>query len=226
MFVGHLAVAFAAKPSAPRVSLAALILAAVLADALWIVFFAIGIEQVVIRPHILPANSLDLVSIPFSHSLAMDLVWGALFGGGYFVLRRDSRGAWMLFAAVLSHWALDVASHRPDMPLAPGIDVRYGLGLWNSRLATFIVEGALWLGAIVLYVRATRARTRMAAITFWTMIVLLTVFWLISLNGDPPPSLSALAVVNTVFFGVLLAWAVWIDRQWGRESFKEDTPRV
>ena len=37
MLVGHFAVAFAAKPAAPRVSLPALIIAAGLADVLWIV---------------------------------------------------------------------------------------------------------------------------------------------------------------------------------------------
>ena len=61
MFVGHFAVALAAKPVAPRVPLGALILAAVLADALWIPFFAVGIEQVVIQPGLMAANSLKTI---------------------------------------------------------------------------------------------------------------------------------------------------------------------
>jgi hypothetical protein len=50
MFPGHFAVALAAKPVVPRVSLPTLTLAAALADVLWIVFFTAGLEQVVIRP--------------------------------------------------------------------------------------------------------------------------------------------------------------------------------
>ena len=138
MFVGHFAVAFAAKRLAPKVSLATLILAAALSDALWIVFFTAGLEEVVIQPGIMVANSLNLVYVPFSHSLVMDAVWGGLFAGLYFLARRDAIGAWIIFAAVLSHWVLDVVTHRPDMQLAPGIEMRFGLGLWNSRPATLI----------------------------------------------------------------------------------------
>ncbi len=160
MFVGHFAVGLAAKQVAPKVSLGTLILAAALSDVLWIIFFVTGIEQVFIQPGIMVANSLNLVYIPFSHSLLMDAVWGSLFAAVYFLLRKDTRGAWVLFAAVVSHWILDVATHRPDMPLAPGIDVRFGLGLWNSRAATFIVEGGLWFGALISYARSTLAGRR------------------------------------------------------------------
>src|SRR4029077_20603333 len=123
MFIGHFAVGFAAKPMAPRVSIGTLIIAAALSDILWILFFPIGIEQVVVRPGLMVGHSLDLVSIPFSHSLLMDVVWGAVFGGLYFLMRRDGRGAWVILGAVVSHWLLDFIVHRPDMPLAPGVNV-------------------------------------------------------------------------------------------------------
>src|SRR5213594_3914688 len=66
---------------APKVSLSMLILAGVLSDVLWIFFFFVGIEQVTIQPGIMVANSLNLVYIPFSHSLVMDAAWGGLFAG-------------------------------------------------------------------------------------------------------------------------------------------------
>ena len=64
MFVRHFAVAFAGKPAAPKLPLAALMLAAAFPDVLWIVFFTAGVEQVLIRPGLMVANSLDLVYIP------------------------------------------------------------------------------------------------------------------------------------------------------------------
>ena len=212
MFIGHFAVGLLAKGTAPKVSLAALILAALFADILWILFFVLGIEQVLIEPGLMVANSLNLVYIPFSHSLLMDALWGMLFAAAYFLTRKEGWGASVLFAAVVSHWFLDFASHRPDMPLAPGIDVRFGLGLWNSRIATFIVEGALWLGALIYYIRTTQSKGRAGIYAFWPMIVVLTVLWLISLRGDPPPSLSGLAIANSVFFTIVLAWAAWMNR--------------
>ena len=221
MFVGHYAVGLAAKPIAPRVSLAILILSAVLADALWIAFFTAGLEQVVIEPGIMATNSLNLVSVPFSHGLVMDVVWAVVLGGIYFGARRDSRGAWMIVAVVLSHWILDVVSHRPDMPLAPGIDLRFGLGLYNSRMATFLVEGTLWFTALVVYVRATRPRGRSGVYGFWLTIAILTALWLVSLRGDPPPSLFVLAVFNVILVAVIQAWSAWMDRA---RTLKSATP--
>jgi hypothetical protein len=212
MFVGHFAVGLAARPVAPNVSLATLILAALLADALWIVFFTAGLEQVVTEPGITATNSLNLVSVPFSHGLVMDAVWALVFGGIYFGARCDARGAWIIVAAVLSHWVLDVVSHRPDMPIVPGVDVRLGLGLWNSRAATLIVEGALWFTAIAVYVRATRPRGRAGVYGFWPMLAILTALWLVSLRGDPPPSLAVLAIFNLIFMAVVVAWSAWMER--------------
>jgi hypothetical protein len=98
------------------------------------------------------------------------------------------------------------------MQLAPGIDLRLGLGLWNSRLATFVVEGAMWFAALVFYVRGTRASRRAGTYAFWIMIALLTAIWILSLGGDPPSSLGALAITNSVFMTIVAAWALWMDR--------------
>lgn len=53
MFIGHFAVGFAAKRVAPRLSLAALLAAAQLADVMWPALVGLGIEQV----HIDPGNT-------------------------------------------------------------------------------------------------------------------------------------------------------------------------
>lgn len=110
----------------------------------------LGIEHISIRPGITRVNALNLYDFAWSHSLVMDVVWGALLAAAYCLTRRYGRGAWVLFAAVLSHWVLDWASHRPDMPLAPGFQRYYGLGLYNSPLGLLIVEGGLWVIGIIL----------------------------------------------------------------------------
>jgi hypothetical protein len=65
---------------------------------------------------------------------------------------------------------------------------------------------------VILYARATRARGRGGFYGFWSMVAVLTVLWVASLGGDPPPSLPSLAIVNTIFFVLLEAWAVWMNR--------------
>jgi hypothetical protein len=131
-FIGHFALGFAAKRAAPRISLGVLFAAAQFADLLWPVLVAVGVEKVRIDPGNTAFTPLDFVSYPFSHSLLMIVIWGALCG-----LLYNNR---ILFGLVISHWILDFLTHRPDMPLYPGGGPKFGLGLWNSVPATLAVE--------------------------------------------------------------------------------------
>jgi len=209
MFVGHIAVALAAKRAAPRTNLALLILGSQWADTLWPVLLFAGVEEVKIVPGTTVMTPLDFVSYPWSHSLLMLLVWGALFWALY---RKagGNRAALVLGATVVSHWMLDVATHRPDMPLWPGGGPKLGLGLWNHPAAELIVEGAMYVGAAVIYFRITRTRDAVGRYAVPVLLVLLGAAWLGSAFGPPPPSvpvLAASALIGWVFF----AWAWWGD---------------
>ena len=212
MLVGHIAVGLAAKRLTPRVSLGTLVSAALLPDLLWCAFLLTGIEHVTLAPGHGAVNYLALSGVAFSHSLLMDTVWGALYAAIYYRVRRYARGARLLFAAVLSHWILDFIAHRPDLPLAPGIHGVFGLGLWNSVPATIIVEGGMWVAAIVIYIRSTRAKNWLGVAAFWIVAGFVTLAWLGNLTGAPPPSSHAMAVTSLVFFAGIVAWAYWMNR--------------
>ncbi len=212
MLVGHIAVGFAAKRITPRVSLGTAVLAAVLPDLLWCAFLLAGVEHVAIKPGRGAANYLALSDVAFSHSLLMDAIWGALLAAAYYSARHYAPGAWMLFAAVMSHWLLDFVAHRPDMPLAPGIHRYFGWGLWNSVAAAVIVEGGMWVAAIIVYVRATRARNRTGIAAFWIGVAVLTLAWYGNITGAPPPTPRAMAAGSLVFFSAIVAWAYWMNR--------------
>ena len=83
MFVGHFALGLAAKRVTPRLSLAVLFAAAQLADLVWPLLVAVGLEQVRIDPGNTAFTPLDFVSYPYSHSLVLLVVWGAAFGFAY-----------------------------------------------------------------------------------------------------------------------------------------------
>ena len=165
------------------------------------------------KPGITTTNALDLYDYPLSHSLLMSVVWGALLAAAYYGVRRYSRGSLLIFAAVVSHWVLDFVSHRPDMPLAPGVHRYYGLGLYNSRAGMVVVEGLLWVAGVVLYERATRLRRRTG---FWVMyigVAILTWLWVASLSGAAPQvSMVTMGIIDLVFLAVLVSWAYWVDR--------------
>ena len=110
MLVGHCAVALAGKRAEPKLSLGTLMAAAVLADLLGFVFILLGIEHWTLKSGGTGVNAIDLDSIAWSHGLLTDMLWAGLIAGGYFLWRRHVKGAWILFAAVLSHWILDVAA--------------------------------------------------------------------------------------------------------------------
>jgi len=212
MLAGHLAVGFAAKRIEPRVSLGTTVLASMLPDLLWSGFMLTGTEHVAFRQAIGAGNYFAASDIAFSHSLLMDVIWAAMLALAYFLLRRYLRGALVLFAAVLSHWVLDVIAHRPDMPLAPGVHKLLGLGLWTSVPATLIVEGGMWLAAIVVYVRTTRPRNRAGSYVFWLVVAVLTLAWYNNIAGPPPPNPSAAGISSLIFFSLTVAWAYWMNR--------------
>ncbi len=81
MFLGHFALAFAAKPRAPQMPLAVLFAAAQFADMLWPVLVAVGLEQVRVAPGITAFTPLEFISYPISHSLITLIAWGVALGG-------------------------------------------------------------------------------------------------------------------------------------------------
>ena len=210
MFLGHIGLALAAKKVAPKPSLGTALLAAQLPDGLWPIFLLLGWERVQIVPGTTAVTPLVFVSYPYTHSLVACALWGLLLGGVYFALRRDSGGAFWLWALVMSHWVLDFVSHRADMPLWPGSE-RYGLGLWYSLPATLVTELALFAFGAWIYARVTRPRDRLGTMLLIAFVTVLVVIYLMSVFGPPPPSVEILALSGLLGW-LFLAWAYWIDR--------------
>src|SRR5262245_38013657 len=176
VFVGHLAVALAGKRAAPRLPLAALTSAAFGLDLLWPIFVLAGIEVVRVDPGNTAFTPLDFVSYPWSHSLLVSAVWGAIAWVVASRTLRDQRAGIVAALLVMSHWVLDVISHRPDMPLWPN-GPRIGLGLWNSVPATFLVEGVLLTIGLAIYVRAAPPRDAVGRWAFRGLVALVTMMW-------------------------------------------------
>jgi len=212
VFIGHFAVAFAAKKAAPRVSLGTLVLAAAFLDVVWPVLVLLGIERFRIVPGFTAVNSLDFTYYPWSHSLLMTIVWSLALALAYFAWSRDRAGALWVGLVVASHWVLDFVSHRPDMPLYPGGSDKLSLGLWQSVPATFAVEGSMFAAGIALYVRATKSRDRTGTIAWWTMVGLLLALYIPGPWASPPPSENAVAVFGIIALAIFGPWAYWIDR--------------
>ena len=211
MFTGHIAAGLAAKKLSPRTGLATLLVAATLPDLIWPPLVLLGIEKVAIEPGITAVMPLNFIYYPFSHSLLAAVVLSVAFGYGYFLLTRHKVGAYVTGALVASHWLLDFISHRPDLPLAPGLEYHMGLGLWNSVWLSAVVELGLFVAAVKIYGNFTRRDSLAGRVSFWSFVAVLTVLQLIAYQGTPPPSVEALAWSGIASW-LFILWAVWIDR--------------
>ena len=212
MFIGHFAVAFAAKKYAPRVQLAWLIAGVAWADLLWTIFLMRGWEHALVAPGDTAFTPLDLYDYPWSHSLLMLAAWGVALGAIYFAWKKDAAGAWVLGLCVLSHWVLDWATHRADMPLYPGGGPKLGLGLWNSVPGTLAVETVMFAGGLWLYAKATRARNGVGRYAFWAYAALLLVIFYGDRFSSPPDNMREVAWTGLVASVITLVWAWWFDR--------------
>jgi hypothetical protein len=207
MFIGHAAVALAAKPLAPRAPLAALLAATFWLDIVWPVFLLLDVERVRIDPGNTAFTPLDFVHYPWTHSLAAAIGWSVAYGVAF--RRLGNRAVVVLGLLVFSHWLLDFVTHRPDLPLWPGSGAMAGMGLWNSVPATILVECAMLAVGVWIYVRTASPRQY----ALWSLIVFLVVIYFANAFGPPPPSVNAIAIAGIAGAALFTAWAWWIERR-------------
>ena len=208
MFAGHFAASVAARAAAPRLPFWACVGAAQLLDIGWAGLILAGVERLRVVPG-LPGSPLDLEQMPWTHSLAMALLWALL--AGLLAVRLWGRAGWWIGAVVFSHWLADLLVHRPDLPLWPGSDVRLGLGLWNlPELATVLEIGlvALALGWWC-WQRARDGQALRPALGWATALLVLA-----AINEVPgePPTPAGMALLSLLAFAVLIGVAGLVDR--------------
>ena len=164
VFIGHFAVAFAAKRAAPHGVARHLFLACQLVDLALAALPAARLERVAITPGITVFTPLDFVHYPWTHSLVMAAVWAAPWAPVFVRLSGSYVGVRWSALVVLSHWFLDLLVHRPDLPLAPGSDLKVGFGLWNSVAGTLPGRVRAVRGRCRFYLGGTRAADRIGAL--------------------------------------------------------------
>ncbi len=209
MFVGHLAVALGAKKVEPELPLGAAVAAAFGLDLLWPLLLLAGIEVVRVNPNDTAFTHLAFESYPWSHSLVTVIAWAALAAYGGRRLLGSWRVGGILGALVLSHWGLDLVTHRPDLPLWPGGPV-LGLGLWNSIWGTIALEGALLGLGLALYLGVTTADDRVGSLGLYSMVAFSTLIWATQPWAPVPPSATPVAW-GALILWLLPLWSYWVE---------------
>jgi hypothetical protein len=219
MFIGHYGIAFALKRYAPKTSLGILFLTAQLADMIFFVLVPLGIEHLRIIPGFTEASPFDLYDFPISHSLLGALVWSF---ATYLVVRfiplkslgdvsYRKRAALVLSVAVFSHFVLDFIVHTPDLLLVPGIDIKVGLGLWNSLIGSIAVELAILLVGCWIYIRSTLSGAGLVGkYGMYAFMVVLAIITIITPFMAFPDVLTVVVTTELMYVVFTLA-AWWLD---------------
>jgi hypothetical protein len=218
MFLGHYGVAFALKRAEPKLSLGTLFLAVQLADLLWGIFLLLGWERVRIDPGFTAVTPLQFLEYPISHSLVGMTCWALIGAAVYYSWpTRDTSRHWQAAAlvgvAILSHFPLDVVVHAPDLPVWGQDSPMLGLGLWNNPMATLLLELVTLAAGVAVHIgfRSRRHPARPGRLA--GLLLVLVAIYLVSLFGPPPPSVTAIAVVDIAGLLLLAGFAAWADRR-------------
>lgn len=210
MFIGHFAVGMAAKSVKPSLSLGSYFMAAQFVDLLWPTLLLLNLEQVIIEPGITAMTPLNFIHYPISHSLLMALVWALAGFGLVYMIKKDASAALLIGLCVASHWLLDFFTHRPDLPLTLSETTKVGLGLWNFKTATFLIESALFATGIYLYLKKTSARDKVGQYGFISLVGFLYIISVMNMVGPPPPDVNAIAWAGHLQW-LFVLWAYWVD---------------
>jgi len=211
MFIGHFAVALAAKNVAPKTSLGILFAASQLVDLLWPLFLLLGLENVRIHPGDTAVTPLDFYNYPYTHSLLSSIGWSVLLGGWYYFRRGFSKEAVVVGFLVFSHWLLDFITHKPDLPLFDNNSTKLGLALWNNFWGTVIVEFGIFAVGVFLYYSATKAKDKIGSFSLIALIGILALIHVGNLFGPPPPNERMIAIAGNAMW-LFVAWGYWIDK--------------
>jgi hypothetical protein len=211
MFVGHYAVALAAKAAEPRARLWTYVAAVQLLDIGWGGLVAAGVEKMRVDPS-LPGSPLDLYFMPYTHSLAGALAWSA---GALILSRLALRLPWRAAAfvglAIFSHWLLDLLVHRPDLELWTG-QAKLGLGLWNYPLPEMALELGLVgiAGGMLIAARKDAGSRAWPVVAFMAFLTALQMF-ASSTPFNPDPVITG--ALTLLAYGVATAVAWLVDRR-------------
>jgi hypothetical protein len=207
MFIGHFAVALLSRRNYQLPSLAMMFIAVQLLDLIWPVFVLLGIESLSIDHGNTKLTHLDFEYYPYSHSLFMASIWGGVLGLIYYIVTGNKKGSYILGALVLSHWVLDLITHRPDLPISPFSELKVGLGLWNFPVMEIVIELSLFIAGAMLYYRLAKPRRR---ISYFILIGFLLIIHFMNLIGPPPPDVITVAWSANLMW-LLIIWAWWIE---------------
>ena len=178
-------------------------------DVVFFIFALTGIETLEVVAGARGPLAMNLVHIPFTHSLVMTAVYaGAIVLVG--VLTKRAWASALLAIALVSHWVLDLFVHVRDLPITMAATDKLGLGLWRYPIPALLLE----VGLLLLTYAALRRLLPVRAARQWGDIgaAVLVVTQLIYVFGPAPTSVMQMAISAEAIYLVMTLIAYQVDR--------------
>jgi hypothetical protein len=206
MLAGHYGVAYGLSARFTGVRLVWLVIAVQAVDIAFFVLAPLGIELLIPMAANGPLG-MQLVSIPYSHSLTLTLVYAAIIVAAGAMLRHWRVGV-AIAIALASHWLLDLLVHLHDLPLTVSEETKVGWGLWQRPAVALALEIAVLAGGIGMLWR-TRRGHRERVWLGWTFVVL-AVVQVLYVTTPAQPTVIRMAIGAQVIYLItaLLAWRI------------------
>src|SRR5690349_19846972 len=136
----HALTSLLVKRRYPDVPMLPLLISVQLMELLWAALNYAGIEHTNVEPVVRSVSDIHLAYMPYSHSIVTACGLAVVVGA---VLAWSGR-PWRARAVtigIVSHLVLDLATHAPDIALAPGTTLSFGSGLYeHAPVVAFVLE--------------------------------------------------------------------------------------
>jgi hypothetical protein len=210
MLIGHYGAALGLRTVRGALPLWGLFLIVQAVDIMFFILSPLGVETLDYFTGVTGPLGMDLVSIPYTHSLLLNVVAaGAILAIGVGV--GHARIGTIIAAAFLSHWLLDFLVHRPDLPLTPAEETKVGLEWWSPTMLGLAVElGALAAGGFLLYRTMGTERARRLLLICLGVMAVVQVGYMVLPPLEPA---WVLAIGAQLLYGGLAGAAWWFERR-------------
>jgi hypothetical protein len=210
VLAGHYAAAYALKAARPAVPLWALFVAVQAVDVVFFVLALTGVETLAVNHGEDGPLAMNLVHIPFTHSLALNLAYAAGLIAAGLLARRTVLGM-VLAAALVSHWSLDLFVHLRDLPLTIAATTKVGMGLWRYPIPALMLE----VGLVLMAYAMLRRRLSPGPARRWADggAVLLVAIQLAYVLGPAPTTVLQMALAAEAIYVIMAVLAYQVDRR-------------
>ena len=131
--INHAATALVLKRRFPTVRMAFILLAVQAVELLWVALNLIGVEATATDATVRSVQNIHLVHMPWSHSIATTFALAVVAWALIRFALGKPKTAIAVAVGIASHLILDLATHSPDIAIAPGLAVtKLGTGFYGS----------------------------------------------------------------------------------------------